>query len=470
MIYLSETIGKPLYEQLYEILKNRILNGSMRRDQALRPIRALAGELNISNNTVSRAYQMLMSEGLIRGVSGSGYYVEDISGLLHIGAPLKPNGPGGGDGSEPASAVIYDFQFESIDSNLFPWNKWHQYMHDALSAESHKKAISYESNKGNAALRASLCDYLNGSRGINCDPEQVIICAGTQYGLDIITNIMKISFVAFEEPGYNAVKNIFIHKGCRVIPIPLRHNGIDFGVLENFRGSRAMDVLYITPSHQFPTGITTPMAERVALLQLALKNNMYIIENDYDNEFSYGNKRLPALRSLSADRVIYISTLSKVLSPSLRCAYFVLPTQLVPVYDRVYRYYNSALPACNQKALSNFINDGNLDKHARKMSAINKKKFEVFSRSLKDLMGDRVEISNPAGSHVLVQINGCRDHTELTAQLRQRGIGIYGIREHWCIKEQVPENVFLFGYNSMSEEKIPEACQALAAALNDLIY
>lgn len=469
MIYLRNDIGKTLYEQLYEIIKNDILQGKLQKDQALRPIRTLAAELDISNNTVNRAYQMLLSEGYVRAVSGSGYYVEDIDSLLDLGAPLDKADPDLENGREQNAPLKYDFKYEYIDASLFPWNKWRQYMMDAISLESYKSTIGYESNKGSEALRKSLCQYLNTNRGINCRPEQVVVCAGTQYGLDIITNILKISKVAFEEPGYNAVRNIFINKGCQIIPIPLAQEGIDSKVLEAFKGSADVELLYITPSHQFPTGITTSMADRQTLIQLAKDKGMYIIENDYDNEFSYGNKRLPALQSLSADNVIYVSTLSKVLSPSLRCAYFVLPDRLVPVYDKLYGYYNSALPTSNQRALSNFINDGHLDKHTRKMSALNKRKYEIFIVMMKKLLGDRVEIYNPAGSHVLIKIQGCVNQAGLINKARKRGLGIYGTKQYWAVQEQAPEDVFLFGYNSMSEQKIKEGCQALAEALTELI-
>ena len=470
MIYLNENMRKPLYEQLYEILKHDISDGVLRKNQALRPIRTLADELNISNNTVSRAYDMLMSEGYIRAVSGSGYYVEDINILLDLGAPLERSLPSKNAKAEKNPPLLYDFKYESIDSSLFPWTKWRQYMLDAISVESYKATIGYESNKGNKELRKSICSYLNSSRGINCNLEQVVICAGTQYGLDIIASLLKSSKIAFEDPGYNAVRNLFLNKGCEVVPIPLTSDGIDFEVLEAFKGSADLDILYITPSHQFPTGITTSMAERITLLQLADDNDMYIIENDYDNEFCYGKKRLPALQSLSAGNVIYLSTLSKVLSPALRCAYFVLPSQLVPIYDDLYKYYNSALPSYNQIALSNFINDGYLDKHARKMSTLNKKKYEIFITNIRQLLGNKVEIYNsPAGSHVLIKICGCRDQVELINEMRKRGIGIYGTKEYWYIKEQAPEDIFLFGYNSMPEQKIKEGCQALASALTDLI-
>lgn len=470
MIYLKNDIGKTLYEQLYEIIRNDILQGKLRKDQALRPIRTLASELDISNNTVNRAYQMLLSEGYVRAVSGSGYYVEDIDSLLDLGAPLEKTGFGRAAEPVQDSPLKYDFKYEYIDASLFPWSKWRQYMLDAISLESYKNSIGYESNKGSEALRKSLCEYINSNRGINCRPEQVVVCAGTQYGLDIIASILKPAKVAFEEPGYNAVRNLFVNKGCEIIPIPLTQEGVDSKVLKAFKGSADLDLLYITPSHQFPTGNMTSMADRLALVQWAQDNDMYIIENDYDNEFSYGNKRLPALQSLSADNVIYLSTLSKVLSPSLRCAYFVLPSRLVPVYDRLYGYYNSALPSSNQRALSNFINDGHLDKHARKMSAMNKRKYEIFIASMKKLLGDRVEIYNPAGSHVLIKICGCDDQAGLIEDTRKRGIGIYGTKEYWFVQEQAPEDVFLFGYNSMSEQKIKEACHALTDRLEDLLY
>lgn len=469
MIYLRDDGGKTLYGQLYETIRSDILQRKLRKDQPLPSIRSLANELGVSNNTVNRAYQVLMSEGYIRSVSGSGYYVEDIDELV-VGAPLGKSVLSRETSPEPNAPLKYDFKYEYIDAALFPWGKWRQYLLDALSLESYKSVIGYECSKGSEALRTSLCEYLSVSRGINCRPEQVVVCAGTQYGLDVVTSILKISKAAFEEPGYNEMRALLINKGCKIIPIPLAHEGIDAKVLQAFKGSADLDLVYITPSHQFPTGLTTSMADRLALVELAAKNNLYIIENDYDNEFSYGSRRLPALQSLNPDKVIYLSTLSKVLSPSFRCAYLVLPERLAPVYDSYYKYYNSALPACNQRALSNFINDGHLIKHARKMSTLNKRKYEIFLRAMKEQLGDLVEIFNPAGSHTLMKIRGCPDQGRLIEGLRQYGVGLYDVKKYWWVQEQAPCDVFLCGYNSMSEQKIKDGCQVLAHALRNLLF
>jgi len=467
MIYLDKKIKKPLYEQLYEILRNEIIQGKMKKDTVLYPIRVLASELQVSNNTVIRAYQQLQAEGYIRSTAGSGYYVENIEYLLKTDIPVRKEGDLEEKEKSKELELLYDFKYVSISADSFPWTKWKQYLQDAIWQESYQSTVTYESNKGNEELRKSLCEYLNSSRGINCRPEQIVICAGTQYALDIITNLLNLPEyrLGFEEPGYDGMRKLFLNKGYEIIPLPLMRCGINLKNLSEV----SCNLLYLTPSHQFPTGITTSLSERLWLLGWAHTHHTYIIENDYDNEFSYNKKRLPSLRSLDKyDHVIYLSTLSKVLSPSLRCAYFILPDSLLSVYEDKYKYYYSALPTYHQTALANFINDGMLEKHARKMSSLNKAKYGIFSRTLKRLLPERVSIVGcPAGSHVLVQICGCTDQKAFIRRMAEHGIGIYGTKEYWYEKEDAPEDVFLFGYSSMSEEDIKTGCSAFADAVTD---
>ena len=341
MIYLSNDNSKPLYLQIYEAIRQNILNGAMPKNTALQPIRILANELNVSKNTVEHAYQQLLEEGMIRAVKGSGYYVEDI---VKIRLTTKKKRSSSEKTSDPPvtlpekqNTIRYDFRYSICDTHLFPWSKWKQYVTNAILDEATVQFSRYESNKGYHPLRVSLCEFLQRTRGVKCSPEQIIICAGTQYGLETILSLISSSHkcVAFEEPGFIGMRRIFQNHQFEIKPVTIQEEGIDIDYIQR----NPVDIVYLTPSHQFPTGVTTSFQNRLRLLNWAEQKNGYIIENDYDSEFLYGKRILPSLQALDKNnRVIYLGTLSKAISPSIRCAYYILPPPLLELYEKKYKY------------------------------------------------------------------------------------------------------------------------------------
>lgn len=365
MIYIRNTGSQPLYEQVYEGIKKDIMDGTLKKGTALMPIRKMAEELQVSRNTVSHAYQQLVSEGYLRAVRGSGYFVDDCPETDEIYAVCRPQPV-----LQPVPKLRCDFRYESISTQLFPWSKWQKYVHQALLKEECSEAISYAPNKGNDALRENLCIYLKTSRGVNCTPEQIVICAGTQFGLQIIASLLPARqyLLAFEEPGYGGMKKVFALSKFAIEPIQVLDDGMDMDAVRQ----KQCNLLYVTPSHQFPTGVVTSMEKRLEMLQWAEENDAFIIENDYDNEFGYRTQRVPSIQAMDQNgRVIYISMFTKVLSPSIWCAYFVLPKTLLPVYEKRYSFFNAALPTYHQVALADFIHDGLLEeRHMPKLCAL----------------------------------------------------------------------------------------------------
>jgi GntR family transcriptional regulator/MocR family aminotransferase len=466
MVYLDKNDKKPLFEQLYETIKQDILSGRLAKDTALGSLRTMEKDLNVSRNTVDRAYQQLTMEGYIRSVQGAGYFVEDIgeTELFSEASFTKPDEP------EAAAAKRrpkprYDFEFNNIDSRLFPWAKWAKYVQNAIWKESYETVLSYEGNKGNYRLRQSLCGYLYRHRGVKASPEQMILCAGTQYAMDILANILppNENALAYEDPGYDAMRHLLAEKGYRITPVPVLEKGID---IRRLRES-GCNLLYLTPSHQFPTGIVTPIYIRSQIIRWARQENIYIIENDYDSEFRYGLMPIPSIQSLDGGRsVIYLGTLSKVLSPSIRCAFLILPDSLIKIYEKKYHYFNAALPSYHQTALADFIDDGLLEKHLRKITTINEKKYYSLIRAIKDFLAGEVEIYQPpAGVHTLVRIPKCTNQEELINEMYQASIGIYGTKTHSYDQRNIREDVFLMGFNAMSEEDIREGCKRMASVL-----
>ncbi len=465
MIYLDKYQTRPLYEQLYSEIKKDIVSGTLQKNTALSSLRVMEKELKVSRNTVDRAYQQLLAEGYIRAVQGSGYFIEDIKNDYFCSnnnneAKIKVK--------ENGVSVQYDFEYASIDSALFPWSKWKKYVYDAILDESCNSELTYETNKGNQFLRKNLCDFLSRHRGVNCKPEQIVICPGTQNCMDILANLLPTgnNRIAFEDPGYDAMRYLFEKKGYSITSIPVREDGIEVDFLKKTN----CNVLYITPSHQFPTGVVTSISNRNRILKWVCENDAYIIENDYDSEFKYGLLPIPSLQSLcKCQKVIYVGTLSKVLSPSIRCAYIVLPEKLVEKYDCLYKYYNAALPSYHQMALAHFIEDGLLEKHIRRVSVINEKKYDTLIKSIREVLSDEVEVYNqPAGVHTLVRIKNCTNQEKLLQKLREASVAIYGIKMHWQNQNEAREDIFLMGFNSMTEEDLRSGCKKMAQVLKQI--
>ena len=472
MIYINIDDKRPLYLQIYESIRKNILNGTMPKNTALLPIRVLTKELMVSKNTVEHAYQELLEEGLIRAVKGSGYYVEDIEKTRLQAAPVVSNTPHTNKPSlsekKAPPAIRYDFRYSVGDTQFFPWSKWKQCVDDAVLDEASMQFSRYESNKGYLPLRTAIRDFLKRTRGVECDVEQVVICAGTQYALETILNLLPNNrkHVAFEEPGYIGMRQVFRNCQCDIKSVAIESDGIDMDYIHE----NSIDIVYLTPSHQFPTGVTTSLQKRFQLLEWAKSHNGYIIENDYDSEFMYNRRVIPSLQSLDeGNRVIYLGTLSKAISPSIRCAYYILPKQLMQVYEKKYRHCNSALPTFVQRAIARFMQDGALEKHIRKVSVLNEQKFRKLSDALNRHLPKEVQIiSAPSGTHVLVQIDCCENESELITFMQKRKIGIHGTKKYWNTAPS-PDNVFILGFSSIPEERIEKYVIHLAAALEEYI-
>lgn len=465
MIFINANDDRPLYLQIYDSVRGGILNGSIAKDTSLPPIRVLADNLKVSKNTVEHAYQELLDEGLIRSVTGSGYYVEDIENLQ---PKLSANKHTAITSTEPKTvSVQYDFRYSVGDTQYFPWSKWKQYVDDAVLTEASTQFGKYESNKGSFFLRDEIRKLLKQTRGVECETEQVVICAGTQYALETVLSLLPHdkNRVAFEEPGFIGMRQVFLNCGFSLKSVNICEDGIDIEQIVNSQP----DIVYLTPSHQFPTGVTTSLEKRIKLLEWAKCKNGYIIENDYDSEFTQGNRAIPSLQALGeGDHIIYLGTLSKAISPSIRCAYYILPKSLVGIYEEKYKHYNSALPSFVQLAIANFIKDGHLEKHIRKVSVLNQRKFKKLSDFLQKYLPKDVKIIGSSGTHILVEIGCCSNERELISFMKERQIGIHGIKKNYN-SAKAPENVFILGFSSISEEYIESYVKHLTAALEEYI-
>lgn len=466
MIILDRNKKVPLYEQLYREIRQSILSGQLKKDDRLKPVRVMARELKISHNTVDRAYMQLLSEGYVRSVQGSGFYVEELFSIYTVPSRNK-SASFSGNGESGDICVKWDFSCLSCENSQFPWNKWRKYLSDSITEQSYISCIRPQSDQGDQSLRECIRDYVNRTRAINCDASQIIIVPGFYYAMDIIMSILPMAHLrtAIEEPVSEDVKNFFRQKNLPVTAIPVKESGIDANILEK----TDCNLVCVSPSHNFPTGITLSLARRVQLLEWSRRSNSYIIENDFGCEYTYKKESLLAIASMDrGNHVIYINDLSGVMSSQINCTYIILPEPLLRIYRENFMSFSFPQPLYIQKALAEFIRDGSYEAQSRKMSALSCRKLEiikkVFSRS-----EAKVEVYPEAGgSYVLLEIKDFPDKELLLHQLFSRGIKLVSADKCYSFPDNSDNEYYIMGFGAVAEDELENACRFLEEAVMDI--
>jgi GntR family transcriptional regulator/MocR family aminotransferase len=452
----------PLYKQLYNQIREHVLSGKLPADSRLPSVRDLAIELATSRNTIDGAYQELYAEGYIYSKPRSGYFV---SALDQDTAPLSLSGkthlhhqfPG------PPSVFTYDFHPARLDPESFPTALWRKCFLDSLRQNS-QQLVQYGDPQGDWGLRCSIQSYLEHSRGVLCDPDQVIICAGLQQGLDIIAHLLKDrhSVVAIENPGYFLPRSVFSNHDYSIFPVPVGPGGLD---LEHLAASNST-IAYVTPSHQLPLGYVMPVANRLKLIEWAEAGGNYIIEDDYDSELRYHGKPIPSLQGLRpTGNIIYTGTFSKILSPALRISYLVLPYSLLARYRQLYRNYFPTVSLLEQRTLALFMEQGHWARHVRRMRITYKKKHDILLRAIELYFGRQaVVIGQGAGLHIVLQMfDAASDAAVIMDRARQNGIQLFPFSDFYLCGG--PESVtLLLGFGGLRSSEIGPGIALLAKA------
>lgn len=382
-MYKFEENATPLYIQLYEQIKNDIKT-NLSTGTKLPSIRKMVDTYNLSKNTIQAAYNQLYVEGYIESRPKSGYFVcEDI--YQEFTSYSKNNS------EKIITKKDYKIDFfpACLNKSSFPKKIWLTLYNKVLKDKVNYGI--YYNPQGDKGLRDELQKYLLSSRAVICNSEQIIITSGFSDSMFIIGNILKTisSKLAIESPGYRVAKKVFELLSYEIKDIPVTSNGIDLNLLDK----TDCKLVYLTPSHQFPTGVTIPIANRIKLVNWAEKNDAYIIEDDYDSELSYYNKPIPSMQSLdNANRVIYVGTFSKSLSPALRVSYIILPTNLLRIYNSIFDFRFSGVPIDIQKTLEIFLKDGYWEKQLRRIRNLNKRKHNAMKRALNKYLKDEIKI------------------------------------------------------------------------------
>ncbi|OJJ20351.1 hypothetical protein BKI52_17970 [marine bacterium AO1-C] len=462
---LNSNSSIPLFDQIYGFFKQSIIDGTLNFNTQLPSIRQLAKSLEVSNNTVIAAYQQLTDEGYLINVPRKGLFVADLDTQeIHPQEKAQelPQVILAKD-EKPRADYAFNLNQAGIDEASFPMKAWRKCINWALD----KPFLQYGVYFGEPALKKALASYLFKSRGVKTQPEQIVIGAGTIHLMGLLATLFKnkmpekqVRQIAFEEPGYQASRQVWLDYGYQVQPVdvdPLE--GIRLDALEPLQP----DLVYLTPSHQFPLGGIMPVAHRLQILQWAKEKNCYLIEDDYDSEFRFRGKPIPALQALDThERVIYAGTFSKAFLPSLRLAYLVLPPHLLPHLEKL-QHMGQSTSVNMQRAMAIFMEEGYWDKHLRKMRKVYKHKFEQTLASLQEIMGNKVEVTTQAsGLSVLIKVNTQLSEQTLVQKARDADIWLKGKNDTWYIPENIPPQPHIaFGYGALPINQITEVVQKL---------
>lgn len=472
-IELKADSGKCFYQQIYEYIRNEIRAGKLSKDERLPSTRSLAEYLQVARSTVESAYGQLLAEGYIQARPCRGYFVCGLDELFELAeaVPLREAErdrakayPGERKSKERAE-VEFDFSPHAISMRDFPFSTWKRITRQIL-VDANSEMFALGQAQGDYELRSTISRYLHSARGVSCEPERIIVGAGNDYLLMLLEKILGRHVpIAMESPTYKRAYRVFQSFAYEIKAVPMDQNGIDVAELER-SGAKAA---YVMPSHQFPTGIVMPIGRRMELLKWAQKQEgRYLIEDDYDSEFRYKGKPIPALQAQDhSGKVIYIGTFSKSIAPAIRVSYMVLPLPLMEKYRENCGFYASTVSRIDQRILNEFIKSGSFERYLNKMRKIYREKHDFLLEQLRGMERDFVISGENAGLHVLLKSKrGITEQALIEAALREK-IRIYGISD--ALAGDVPgngryEGMILLGYGALSKEEIQRGVVRLKSA------
>lgn len=457
LIPLDSQSGKPLYEQIYAYICDEIRSGALHAEERLPSTRVLAEHLKVSRSTTQMAYDQLLAEGYVEAQPYRGYFVNRIEELIEAGSVSGEQMETSG---QDTTECLVDFSPWGIDLNRFPYNTWRKLSRNTL-VDDNKEMFHSGNHQGEPGFREAIRNYLHSARGVHCSVEQIIVGAGSEYLLILLSQILGSDYrIAMENPTYKQAYRVFYSLGYQVCPVEMDEGGMN---LEILRKSGA-NVAYVMPSHQFPTGIVMPIGRRQELLKWAAEEKeRYLIEDDYDSEFRYKGKPIPALQGMDRlGRVIYLGTFSKCIAPAIRVSYLVLPKELLKRYRERTGFYASTVSRIDQNILYQFLAQGHFERHLNRMRAAYKAKHDALLAAIAPLERDFEIGGENAGIHILLTAKHGHTEEELVSLAAEAGVKVYGLSSYYIYpeKKDYPATVVL-GYASLSEAQIRHGANLL---------
>ncbi|HEY9048527.1 MAG TPA: PLP-dependent aminotransferase family protein [Ohtaekwangia sp.] len=450
MIPTIHHTDKLLYEQIYDFYKEAILQKRLKHDTRLPSYRVLAKELGIGNNTVLKAYEQLLLEGYITNIPRKGLYVTRIDHKDWQLQPVKRGAAHSANTSGKKAKSRFNTATHLVDEHHFPIRQWRKCSNWALDRIS----FQYEEYEADDPLKEQLVHYLYQYRGVQATTDRLLVGSGANAIFFWLAFILRntCSKVVMEDPCYPRPRILFEEFGYNVKPVRVKEDGIDLTQLLTEKA----DLLYLTPSHQYPTGAAIPVSNRIQILNWAKKNQAYIIEDDFDCEFRYKTRLMPSLQGLDRDnRVIYIGTFSNALMPSLRVAYVVLPENFSVPYT-AYRYLTNTVPYLTRQTLALFMEHGFWERHLKKMRLLYKKKYDTCVSALRKLPKTRIHANHtPSGLNILLRIDTRLSEREVIQRAQLTGITVTPVTNFYSNQQNRPRHPeVLLEFGSLPLEEI----------------
>jgi len=440
---LKKAPGVPLYEALYRCLRQSILSGELAPGDKLPSKRALAAHLEISKITVETAYSQLLAEGYIRSHEKVGYFVEKVAHPQQLPHTQF---------SEKEQTESWPLDLTANGPAHFPFSVWNRLQREVMQEYGHR-LLQTPPYQGYFGLRQSIARHLAQFRGMQVDPDNIILGAGTDFLYNLLIQLLgRNRIYGTEEPGYDKIRRIYTAGGVRCVGVPMD----DQGVVKN--GLRDVDVLHISPSHHFPTGLVMPMGRRMELLEWAREHDSYIIEDDYDSEFRFHAHPMPAMQTLDRNgRVIYMNTFSKTLAPSIRISYMILPKALGEVFRQKLGFYSCTVSAFDQYTLERFLSRGYFEKHINRMRRFYKSRRDRVMDVLRSCYwSESAEICEEnAGLHFLLKVDTQLSDGELVSRFAEAGVRVRTLSSYYgSSAPREKEKTLVINYSGLQEEEL----------------
>ena len=473
---LKSHTDTPLYEQLILKIKEDISSGALRTGEKLPSKRSLAGNLGISTITVETAYQQLTAEGYITSAPRRGYFVADIQSFrpviqnenvpASVSGNRKPGKTTAGSKGKPSETPSYTVDFSATETarENFPFTVWTRLSRAELSGEP-SRLVATSPGIGIPELREAISMHLQSFRGIHCDPENIVVGAGTEYLYGLLIQLLGFGRIyGVEDPGYRKVSRVYDSYGVPFRFLPLEIFGTDPDTLAD----TGVEVLHTSPSHHFPTGRIMPIRERNLLLQWAAGSDRYIIEDDYDSEFRMVGQPIPSLyESDPYGRVIYMNTFTKTLASTVRISYMVLPDELMHRLQEQLSFYSCTVSNFEQYTLTRFLSGGYFERHLNRMRNYYRAKRDRILKILQDsALADRMKIrEEDSGLHFLMELDMHISDEEFRSACARNHIRITPLSRYYHDPASAPQHIFVINYSSLNEEALPEAAECMAKLL-----
>lgn len=462
-IPIDRSLEVPLFRQVYEQIRRSILKGALKSGEKLASTRGLSSELGVSRNVVLEAYELLYAEGYLTSEPGSGTFVAE-------GIYLNEN-------EENLSSDAFNWVEEKHDDHniirfrsgipaldLIPNKAWAKLAH-AIWREAIPSTLGYGDPEGRPELRNALAHYLLKTRGVQCRPEQIVITSGATQAMTLVSKLFLTlaDEVVIEDPITNDIQTIFKVSGASLYPIPVDEFGMQTSLLPV---NRKPKFVFVTPSHQFPLGGVLPIQRRTQLINYSRENDCYLVEDDYDSEFRYEGSPISSLQGLAPERVVYIGSFSKTLSPALRMGYLILPPNLVEKCRGLKWFSDLHTPAIDQLILARFITEGYLEKHISKVKKVYKQRRDICIQCLQTTFSNEITIrGHSTGLHLIAEFKNVQFTKDLLESFYEFGVEIYPVEDHTIVKGNYDHCVIL-GFGHLTIEEIEEGVARLGKAIN----